>query len=296
MIHFATKVLQKILNGLRRLESRDRGNAGAIGHRREVIRSTKLHDMVALPDEAYYGNQYWYWISKYLESERLPKDGVYADLGCGQGRLTIRLSEWASSGGTVSGSDISDHAIREARDYTEEKGLQNVTYEVADATDFLKSRAPDSLDGIMFLEVAFFMPGYEEVLKEAKRVLAPGGLLFASFRPQYFNMLYAVSNGRWEDLSTIVSSRSGTLWESDARFTWQTSDEIKKLFKQDLGFELLELVGVGCLSGIEGDPHADIARPSELDEAEREKLMQFEIELARSMPDAGRYMLAIARK
>jgi len=66
--------------------------------------------------------------------------------------------------------------------------------------------------------------------------------------------------------------------------------------KEDLGFNLLDLVGIGSSSGIEGDPYAGIARPSKLDDAERGKLMHLEIELARSSPDTGRYMLAIARK
>ncbi len=60
--------------------------------------------------------------------------------------------------------------------------------------------------------------------------------------------------------------------------------------------ELLELVGIGCCSGLEDDPFAGFARPSLLSENERNQLMRLETALGPMLPDAGRYLLAAARK
>ena len=295
MVRFATKVLEKILGVLRRVESHSRVSSVA-RHYKEVIKSASTHDMVETPDEVYYGDQYWHWISKYLESKKAPREGVYADLGCGQGRLAMRLAKWLSQGGAVAGCDISEDAIGAARRYASDGGIDNISYEVSDTLNFLKSRPSNSLDGVLFTEVALVTPEYVDVLKEVKRVLRSSGLFFVSFRPQYFNLLYATYSDRWEDADKILSSRSGVLWGGDITYTWQTSGEVEKLFEDDLGMQLLNLVGIGCVSGIEGDPHEKLARPSRLDTDTRDKLMQLEIKLGEMMPDGGRYMLAIAKK
>jgi hypothetical protein len=59
---------------------------------------------------------------------------------------------------------------------------------------------------------------------------------------------------------------------------------------------LVTLQGIGVASGIPGDSHDSIARPSMLDDSQRASLMKVELALGESVPDAGRYMLAIGRK
>jgi hypothetical protein len=68
------------------------------------------------------------------------------------------------------------------------------------------------------------------------------------------------------------------------------------LLIRDHGLDLLELCGIGVCSGIPGDPHDHIVQPSQLDSGEKDHLMRLELELGRSVPDAGRYMLTVARK
>jgi len=265
-------------------------------HRNKIIQSTKNYDMVASSDEPYYQEQYWHWIKKYLDFSKLPKSGRYLDLGCGQGRLSIYLAKWCADGGKVTGVDFSKTAVDQARRYASESGLFNIEYYVADILSFLKEKNSSSFDGILLLEVIFFLPEYRPVLKEIKRILKPGGLLFASFRSQYFDALYSVSKRNWNDVNIIMENRTGRLGDGDVYFTWQTSNEIISLMEKELKLEILNLCGIGSCSGIEGDPHASIARPSCLNKNERDMLMKLEVELANSVPDAGRYILSIARK
>lgn len=64
----------------------------------------------------------------------------------------------------------------------------------------------------------------------------------------------------------------------------------------DLGLHLLNLRGIGVCSGIEGDPLAVIARPSQLSASEQERLMEIECAVAEDYAACGRYILATAER
>ncbi len=267
----------------------------ALSHLREAVRSAEKHDMVSSPDEPYYKEQYWHWIKKYLDSEKMPVNGTYLGLGCGQGRLTMPLAQWCREGKVI-GVDLSEKAVIQAQSYAKENNILNIDYRVQDIHSFLKSEPSDSYDGALFIEVIFFLPEYEGALREIKRVLKPGGLLFASFRSQYFTALNIANRRNWNDVDLVLEKRADRLGGSDVCFTWQTGKEIRQLMQDKTGFEVLNLLGIGCCSGIEGDPHAYVARPSFLDREGKEALMKLETSLAESVPDAGRYVLCIAKK
>ena len=163
-------------------------------------------------------------------------------------------------------------------------------------TDYIFSAPDHHFDVVVFLEVYFFLPNYQEILKHVFRVLKPGGILFSTFRSQYHYALCAIRDGLWEASHKIIHSRSGQLWGSEICFNWHSSEEIKQLLQQELGFELKQLVGIGNCSGIKGDPLARMIRPSMLSGYEREQLMSLEIAMAPVVPDAGRYMLAVLNK
>ncbi len=297
MLGFFIRLLQKVLNiAISAKKKLSGGEYNIAAHNSKVIQSTQKYDMVVSPDEPYYQEQYWHWIKKYLDIAKLPASGTYLDLGCGQGRLSIPLARWCADEGKVIGVDFSKKAIEKAQEYAIKAGLSNVGYHAEDILSFLKSKSSNLFDAILFLEVIFFMPQYHLVLQEIKRVLKPQGLLFVSFRSQYFYALHSVVKRNFGDIDTILKNRMGRLSGGDVCFTWQTSGEIRHLIEKELELEMLDLCGIGCCSGIEGDPHAFITQPSLLDQNERDALMKLEITLANSVPDAGRYMLCIARK
>jgi ubiquinone/menaquinone biosynthesis C-methylase UbiE len=286
-------VWQRLLGSLYRIEERQ---ADLQAHNQAVIQSTVRYDMVAYPGEDYYLLQYWHWIAGYLESKHMPRAGSYLDAGCGQGRVTIRLADWCAPDGKVLGIDLSEIAVRRAETYATARQVGNASFAVSDILAFLRTCSDATYDAILFLEVSFFFPGFRQAIQEMRRVLKSGGLLFASFRPQYFNVLSSLRNGRrWHDVQTVLQSREGLLWGGNTSFTWQTSTEIRDLFAT-LGFDVLQRAGIGCCSGLPGEPHHGIASPARLGDSDREKLLSLELALGPALPDCGRYMLFVAEK
>lgn len=294
MISFLIKVLQKILNLLHRLNRRQ-ASSGTSGdeHQKGVLASTQMHDMKKDADEQYYTRQYWHWILPRLEARKAESKRIL-DLGCGQGRMSTKLASWAPAAEIV-GVDSSSQAITSAKQYAQDEHITNVNYIVSDILAYLSAQADSTFDVAFFLEVSFFMPEFKKVITEIKRVLKKDGLVFASFRSQYFDALYSMKQNDWESAQMILDSRTGSLWGSKIQFTWQTSSEVSDLFKGH-EFKLLDLAGIGVMSGIKGDPHEYIARPSTLLKENQGVLNTLEISNAKIVPDAGRYMLAIAQK
>ena len=88
-----------------------------------------------------------------------------------------------------------------------------------------------------------------------------------AFRPQYFDALRLAQLRLFENTALLLEQRNGYLFGDDTVFTWQSSAEIRNLIERELHMQLLHLVGIGCCSGIAGDPHELIARPSRLAQA-----------------------------
>ena len=290
-VPFLVNVCQRTLDILYRFEERQ---VDLKAHNQAVIRSTAHYDMVALPGEDYYAEQYWHWISSYLQSRHMPTTGSYLDAGCGQGRLSLRLAEWCDPDGKVLGVDLSEIAVRQASKYAAARKIRNANFVAADVCSFLHSCPAASCDAILFLEVSFFFPDFKAAIERMRSVLKPGGLLFASFRPQYFNLLSSLRNGRrWQDAHTVLHNREGRLWGGDNCFTWQTSPEIREFLTAGQ-WNVLECVGIGCCSGLAAEPHYDIIDPAVLNETERQKLLALELAVGKALPDCGRYMLVVA--
>jgi len=281
-------VLDKLSQATRHLAGKwEPENIQEIG----VARSTR-HDMAAEADEAFYADQYWAVLLPYLES--LPRDARLLDLGCGQGRLTLRLAG-RFPGGRIVGCDLSSQVVENARRYAADRGIANAEFHNQTISRFLERFEGREFDAVFMTEVSFYYPGWEETLPRMADILKPGGLLVLSCRSQYFDALCVVRDRIWESVDLLLRGRTGRIFRSPVGFTWQTGAEIGALLERH-GLAVAELRGIGACSGIEGDPNALICRPSLLGEEEREKLMKLELEVGKSVPDGGRYVLAIARK
>jgi SAM-dependent methyltransferase len=228
-----------------------------------------------------------------LERREVAHSRRFLDLGCGSGRLTLPLAtHLAERGGRVVGVDVLPEAVDLARAHARELGVSNVTFSHADALEFLRGEEPGSYAAALLLEVSLFVTDLSAVLLELARVLRPGGLLLANFRPQYFLALVGVNRRDWELTRTVLERRSGALagigWQN-----WHTSSDVVATLRA-AGFSGVELLGLGLCSGIDGDPLAPLARPSQLGSLDLRELATVERTLGRSHPDIGRYLLASA--
>lgn len=259
---------------------------------RRVIGSTR-YDMVAAQDEPYYAEQYWRVMLPHLD--KLPCDAQALDLGCSQGRFTIRLGKLFGQGRVV-GCDLSAEAIAQARSYAAHDAIGNIDFRVQPIADSISDFSEDSVDVVLLTEVTIFYPKWKQDLPRIIQILRPGGVLVISFRSQYFDALCLVRGRLWEGIDPVLKDRQGAIFGSSMIFTWQTSEEIRSFLVEVCGLELLDLCGIGVCSGIPGDPHDHICQPSQLSNSEREQLMELELELGKIVPDGGRYILAVTRK
>jgi ubiquinone/menaquinone biosynthesis C-methylase UbiE/DNA-binding transcriptional ArsR family regulator len=93
-----------------------------------------------------------------------------ADIGCGDGFLTLEMARWARH---VTGIDRSDDALERAKTLSERRQVTNVTWKKGDL-----SRLPlrdESIDLAVFSQSLRYASDAERALDEAVRVLRPGG-------------------------------------------------------------------------------------------------------------------------
>ena len=97
------------------------------------------------------------------------------------------------------------------------------------------------------------------------------------------------------DAERVVTSRQGQLWaENPVNFSWINSSELVQEF-EDQNVEVQRVTGIGTCSGITGDPHAKFTKPWELSQEDQDRLMRVELKMGPVVPDAGRYILIVAR-
>jgi ubiquinone/menaquinone biosynthesis C-methylase UbiE len=96
------------------------------------------------------------------------------DVGCGWGRIITRLAELYPKS-TFVGLDLSEDAIAHARLAAAEKGLRNIEFVAADATDFDQRAEPESFDFITTFDAVHDQAQPLNVLKGIYRALRPDG-------------------------------------------------------------------------------------------------------------------------
>ncbi len=109
---------------------------------------------------------------KALTQKYVPPDGTILEGGCGTGEVVSCLRQW---GYDASGVDFAEKTIRAVKeiDLTLPLFVEDVRH-----THF----ASETFDAYWSLGVIeHFWNGYDDIVKEAHRVLKPGGILFLSF-------------------------------------------------------------------------------------------------------------------
>lgn len=97
------------------------------------------------------------------------------DVGCGQGRIIIRLAELFPNSRFL-GMDLSEEAISTARSQASGKGLQNLEFVAADLSDFHERAEPESFDFITTFDAVHDQAKPLDVLKGICRALKHDGV------------------------------------------------------------------------------------------------------------------------
>lgn len=121
------------------------------------------------------------------------------DIAAGTGLVSLPIAEKVGPDGRVYATDISDNMVSELRDLARKRSLDHLKTLRADAEDL--SAFPDnSFDIVTCALGLMYFPNPELALKEAKRVLKPGGCAV-------FAIWGARKNCGWADIFPIVDAR-----------------------------------------------------------------------------------------
>lgn len=216
-------------------------------HRRNA--NQKYHDRIASRYEQIYDDAYWQWhdaltwdhIKLFLPSNLAEP---VLDLGCGSGKWGRKLLK---SGFHVTFVDLSVKMVDEARkQVAETAGSDKAEFLQSDLMDL--SVLPSDAFGfaVALGEPLCSTDEPAKALREIARVLAPGGVLIASFDNRIACIDYYIERDAPDELEAFL--RTGrTRWltrEETERFELHTftPDQIRKMYAA-AGFDVLDMIG-----------------------------------------------------
>jgi ubiquinone/menaquinone biosynthesis C-methylase UbiE len=137
----------------------------------------------------------WRWG---LEHIAIAPDAVILDVGCGGGGAVKILAQTASRG-KVYGADYSEDVLPTARQVNRaliEQGRVEIKHASVSDLQF----ADDTFDLVTAFETTMFWPSLVDDLREARRVLKPGGTLLIA-NEAYVDANFEERNSRWSRLA-----------------------------------------------------------------------------------------------
>ena len=113
-----------------------------------------------------------------VESFGLQPGMKVADFGAGAGYFTILIAKRVGENGVVTALYIMESALETVRAKSSASGLKNLQTTRADLEVVGGSALPDNSQNVVLLaNILFQSPKKQEIIKEAKRILVPGGLV-----------------------------------------------------------------------------------------------------------------------
>jgi len=137
--------------------------------------ASNLNARIALHSRFSTARVNWYrWLFDHF---RLPEGARVLELGCGPAKLWRENLERVPDGWRVTLTDASPGMMREARTYLTD-APRRFEYEVADVQDLPYDDA--SFDAVIAIHMLYHVPDQPRALTEMRRVLRPGGRVYAS--------------------------------------------------------------------------------------------------------------------
>ena len=149
-------------------------------------------------------------------------DEKVLELACGSGQLSFLLADKCAS---YMATDFSENMIREAKK-KDDGSVKGLSFEVQDATDI--KYEDESFDVVVIANALHIMPDPDSAMEEIRRILKPGGILYAptftqkegkEFKPwiQLISRLGFKTYNKWshDDLVAFVEKHGFMVESSD---------------------------------------------------------------------------------
>ena len=184
------------------------------------------------------------------------------DVGCGPGTITCGLAGLVAPGTTI-GVDIGQSEVDKAAQLAEEKGLQNITFKVADSVNLPFDDG--SFDRVFSCAMLEHMDDPNSALSEIKRVLRPGGIVGLKGGMRSAHVAADMPGENWRRAREIYTS----VWSSQGGNQDMGMDQISLL--DTLGFERMQVTGTFETRGAESlaDYAKRLVAPEFVESAER---------------------------
>ncbi len=119
--------------------------------------------------------EHWQQVGDIFQAMAIGPGSIVADVGAGDGFLTVRLSPLVAENGRVYAEDIAEARLERLRKRVADAHLDNVV--IVHGADDNPGLPAAQLDAVVILNSYHEMPKYDEMLRHVRESLKPGGRL-----------------------------------------------------------------------------------------------------------------------
>jgi ubiquinone/menaquinone biosynthesis C-methylase UbiE len=126
-----------------------------------------------------------------VERLNLQPGSTVLDVGCGTGASALPAAEIVGPNGSVTGVDLAEKLLEQARAKAAQRHFRNVSFRMGDMTAL---GFPDGhFDAVISVFSVFFVPDMEVAVRELWRMIKPGGkLAITTWGPRFFEPVYTI--------------------------------------------------------------------------------------------------------